>query len=206
MEMGSRDALSDEILADARKKAEREAKRAERDAKQILSRARKQADAATDKVLDAARERAERQARSVLATVEQDIRRDLLEAQEAVLDGIFRQALDRAETRKGYHYPQAMVALAAEAVAAMDADEVLLGFADGCDRIATDEWLADVTRRVGRPVALRVADEPEAIDGGVVARSADGRLVYDNSFAARLARLRPALRREVAAIIYPEAQ
>lgn len=204
MEIGNRKALSDEILNDARKKAARAAKRAERDAKQVLGRAKKQADADAEKVLDAARQRAERQARSILATVEQEARRDRLEAQEAVLDGIFRQALGRAVGRKGYNYPRAMAALAAEGIRAMHADEVVLGFADGCAGIATDEWLADVKRRAGRNVTIRVADQPEPIKGGLVVRSADGRLVYDNSFAVRLARRRPSLRREVAAMIYQE--
>ena len=72
--------------------------------------------------------------------------------------------------------------------------------------LATDDWLAEVRRRAGRDdVALRVAPAPEPIRGGVVVRSSDGRQVYDNSFAARLARLRPLLRRRLAATLYPVA-
>jgi V/A-type H+-transporting ATPase subunit E len=198
----SQNALADEILADARKKAQRAAKRAEREARQILEKAEEQAEADAQEVIETARERADRQARAVLATVDQDIQREQLQAREEQIEAIFQDALDGLRRRKGYDYPKAMAALAAEAIRAMDGDEVVIGFAEGCAGIATDEWLADVKRRAGRDVTLRVAEEPEAIDGGVFVRSADGRLVYDNSFAARLERLRPRLRRHVAEMIY----
>jgi len=206
VETGNRKALSDEIINDAQKKATRAATRAERDAKKLLSQAEKKAEAVAEGVLAAARERAERQARSILATVGQEVRREELDAKEAVLDDLFRQAITRLAKREGYDYPATMAALAAEAIRAMDSAEVVLGFAQGCAAIATDEWLADVKRRVGRGVTIRIAEQPEPIRGGLVARSADGRLVYDNSFAARLARQRPELRRQVAAMLYPTAR
>jgi V/A-type H+/Na+-transporting ATPase subunit E len=206
LEIGNRKALSDEILSDARKKAERAAKRAERDAAGILAAAGKEAEAAAERVVATARRRAERQARSLLATVEQEVRRDLLESQEAELDRLFRAALDRAGQPQGADAAAMLAALAAEGVAALRSREIVLGFAPGGAGVATEAWLAEVRRRAGRDDAtIRVSPTPEPIQGGVVGRSADGRQVYDNSFAARLERLRPALRRQLAARLYPAA-
>ena len=205
MEIGNRKALADEILEDARRKAERNHERAGREARKILDAALADADRLTAGVLDAARRRAERLTKAAGATVGQEVRRDLLAAQENELAKLFDQALERLERRKGYDYPATLAALAAEAIRAMDTGHVVLGFAEGVRLLATDEWLADVRRRASRDVAIDVSEEPEPIRGGVVVRSADGRLLVDNSFAARLARLRPELRRQVAALVYPDA-
>ena len=69
--------------------------------------------------------------------------------------------------------------------------------------LPTDAWLDGVRRRVGRSVTIEVSANHAPITGGVIVRSADGRLLYDNSFAARLARLKPELRRRVAARLFP---
>jgi len=68
--------------------------------------------------------------------------------------------------------------------------------------MATEAWLAEVRRRAGRDVAVRVADGPAPIAGGVIVRSADGRLLYDNSFRERFRRLLPELRKELATRLF----
>jgi vacuolar-type H+-ATPase subunit E/Vma4 len=200
--MASEKALSDEILQDARRKAERVVARAHREAKRLLDEAAQAAAAAEQKALDVARQRAERAARAILATVEQDARRDLLEAQEAELRKVFDEARARLADRASYDRSAVLARLAAEAIAAMAADQVVLEL-DPADReIATEAWLAEVRRRVGREVAVTVSANAAPMDGGGVVRSADGRLLYDNSFEARLRRLLPDLRREIAAAAY----
>ena len=216
--MASERVLSDEILKDAATKADRIRKRGQRDARKLLDDAAREAAAAAESVLEVARRRAARAAQSILATVDQEVRREQLAAQEAELDRLFESARRRLGAlrqaqggmslpnadRKSYDYPAVVAALATQAIVAMGADRVTLGLAEADRAMATDAWLADVCRRVGRDVAITVSQEPAAIDGGVVVRSADGRLLYDNSFAARLRRLRPGLRRELAAKVFTE--
>ena len=187
--------LADEILDDARRKADRASKKAERRAKRILRDAQKKADQATAAALAA----------SILATIEQDVRRDLLDQREAAIATILDAAMQRVASREGTDYPAALTTLAAEAVGAMATDAVVLHLAEADRAIATAEWLDALRQRVGRPVAIEVADEAAPIQGGLIVRSADGRLLYDNSFAARLVRLRPALRRQIAARVYAQA-
>ncbi len=200
--MASEKVLSDEILKDAQTKAGRIRKRAEREAKKVLDEAATEAAAAAEKLLDVARRKADRAAQSVLATVDQEVRRLLLAAQEAGLDGLFEAAHKRLADRHAYDYASAVAGLAAEAIRAMPAASVTLELAEADRAMATDAWLAEVRRRVGRDVAIAVSPNPAPIDGGVVVRSADGRLLYDNSFAGRLRRLRPELRRELAAKVF----
>jgi len=204
--MASEKVLSDEILKDAATKADRIRKRAEREAKKTLAAAATEAEGAREKVLDVARGRADRAAQSILATVEQEAARDLSAAREAELDKMFeaaRQRLTALRQAQG-DYPAVVAALAIQAIQAMAADGVTLELAEADRAMATDAWLADVRRRVGRDVAITVSEQPAAIGGGIVVRSADGHLLYDNSFAARLRRLWPDLRRELAAKVFEE--
>lgn len=205
--MGNEKVLSDEILQDAQRRAERTRKRAEREAKKILKEAEAEAGATAEKALGAAQRRADRIADSILATVGQEAQRARLEAREAELTKLFERAIERLADRSTRDYPAVLATLAAQAIGAMRTDAVVLAFA-GPDRpIVTEAWLEDVRRRAGGNVAVSVSDAPAPIRGGVVARSADGRLLYDNSFAARLERRRPELRQQVAARVYaqPEA-
>ncbi len=210
--MASEKVLSDEILRDAGAKAERIRKRAQREANKLLAEAQRAAAAAAEKILAVARERADRAAGAILATVGQEARRDLLANQEAELDKLFEAARGRLGDRSWYDYPAVAAGLAAQAIAAMGAacgaDHVVLELAAPDRAMATEAWLAEVRRRVaaagGVDVVIEVSSNPAPIDGGVVVRSADGRLLYDNSFAARLRRMRPELRQELAAKVFKE--
>lgn len=204
--MANEKLLSDEILKDAQTKAERIRKRAQRDARKVLDDAAKEAEAAAQKILGVARRKADRAVQSILATVDQEARRDLLAAQEAEMAKVFEAARARLADRTAYDYPAAAAGLAAEAIRAIGAGRVVLELGEADRSIATEAWLADVRRRAGRDVAMEVASEAAPIDGGVRVRSADGRLFYDNSFEGRLRRLRPELRRELAAKAFKEEE
>ncbi len=194
--------LADEILAEADGKAERARQRGEREARQIVARARQQALEAADQVLATARERGERIAASILASVEAEAQRDLLAAREAELDRLFDAARQRLADKGSYNYPAVLATLAAQAIEAMAADEVIIELCEQDRALATDAWLDEVRRRVGRPVTIDVSASHAPIDGGLIVRSADGRLLYDNSFRARLERLKPELRRQLAARLF----
>lgn len=204
--MANENVLTDEILRDAQTKSERIRKRAERDAKKALEGAATEARAAGAKILDAARRKADRAVASILATVDQEVRRDLLAAQEAEMAKVFEAARARLADHTAHDYPAVAAGLAAEAIRAIGADRVVLELSEADRALATEAWLADVRRRAERDVAIEVAPKSVAIGSGVRVRSADGRLFYDNSFEARLRRLRPELRRELAAKAFREEE
>ena len=194
--------LSDEILADAHGKAERARQRGEREAKGIAGKATKEAAEAAAKTIEVAQERADRMTTAILATVEAEAKRDLLAAREAELDKLFDAARQRLADKGSYGYPAVLATLAAQAIEAMAADEVIIELCEQDRALATAAWLDEVRRRVGRPVTIDVSANHAPIAGGLIVRSADGRLLYDNSFAARLERLKPELRRELAGRLF----
>jgi len=165
------------IIREAERRAERRLKRARREAEKTISEARAEAEAQARKTLEAAKARADQIAQAILATVPQEAQRERLQAIEAQLSDIFDEALRRVREKNSYDYP-------------------------AVDRPSLDEaWLGRLGERLGRQVKISI-ETAQGVDGGLVVRSADGRRLYDNTFGARLRRLRPEIRQTLARQLY----
>lgn len=199
-EPNPQDVLREEILADARRQAERTVRRAERDAEDALQKARKEADADTAARLEAARHEADRHRNLVLATVPVEEARMRARQTEETLDAVRNEAREQLLRRDADDYRACLIRLAAESVDRMAGDRFVLELG-AADLKALGSGLADDVRRALRRdgVEITVAPEPTGIEAGVFVRDADGRQVVDNSLAARLERLWPALRLAIGA-------
>ena len=197
--------LTYEILADAKRQAERILARAKREAEDITDKAQTQADADRRQRLAAAHDEADRQRQLTLATVPIEVARMRAEKVEAALQSICDEARRRLLAREGFDYRQTVVALATEAVGCLQGDAVVLELA-AADTEAFGADLAEAVRRRAGRDGLRVGIAPEGADipGGVVVRDAEGRQVWDNSLEGRLKRFWPALRRRIATHVAPE--
>jgi vacuolar-type H+-ATPase subunit E/Vma4 len=63
-----------------------------------------------------------------------------------------------------------------------------------------------VRKKSGREIHVAVADEPTSQAGGVIVETTDGRERVDNTFAARLARMKEEVRFDVAKLLFPEEE
>ena len=199
------DVLRKEILADARRQAERTVRRAEHDAEDVLAQTRKEADADRASRLDAARREADRRRNLILATVPVEEARMRARQTEETLDAVRDEARERLLRRDADGYRACLVHLAAEGIARMAGDRFVLELG-AADLKALGNSLADDVRRAsGRAgVEITVAPEPAGIEAGVFVRDADGRQVVDNNLAARLERLWPLLRPVIGARLVPD--
>ncbi|HUU32148.1 MAG TPA: V-type ATP synthase subunit E family protein [Phycisphaerae bacterium] len=211
-EPNPQDVLREEILADARRQVERTVRRAEHAAEDALQKAQKEADADRASRLDAARREAERRRNLVLAAVPVEEARmraqRIEEALEAIRDEARRRLAERGPSGAGgEEYRRTLVRLAAEAASNMAGERFVLELG-AADLKAVGNGLADDVRKaVGRPgLQMAVAPEPAAIEAGVLVRDDDGRQVVDNSLAARLERLGPALRLTIGARLVPDGK
>ena len=197
--------LTDEILADARRQAERSVTRAKRDAKEVLDKAQAQAEAERAERLAAARDEADRRRRLALATVPVEVARMRARKAEAALQTICDEARRRLLAREGFDYREAVVALAADAAGRLEGDAVVLELAAADAEVLGPDLADAVRRRVGRDgLAVSIAAEAADIAGGVIVRDAEGRQVWDNSLDGRLKRFWPMLRREIAPYVAPD--
>jgi vacuolar-type H+-ATPase subunit E/Vma4 len=190
--------LQDEILADARRNADATVRSARQEADAILAKAKAEAESDRQSRLKAAEAEARRRHVLTLATIPIQVARRRAECVEAALRGIHDEARRRLDARDGFNYREAVTRMAAQALAAMEGNRFVLQVSDADRQALGDGWLDDV-RRAGRPgLELQVQAGAE-VRGGVIVRDAEGRQVWNDALAARLDRLWPGLRCEIAA-------
>lgn len=193
--------LRQEILADARRQAERMLRRARQEAEAFAAQAEQEAAGHRGQALEQARQTAARQTALSLARI--PVARARLRA--AHIERLL--ALVRADAAAQLTPPshtlsrEALLALIAGPAGAMAGEtfEVRLSRAD---RLTLGEsYLDDLRRRTGKPsLVLRLAEEPlPDTETGPVLSDSEGCQLWDNRLSARLARLWPGLRRQVAA-------
>jgi vacuolar-type H+-ATPase subunit E/Vma4 len=195
----SSEALREEVLAVARRERDEILQRARHEAEAILARARADADKLRSERLARARDEAGRRREMLLATVPTEAAQLRAARIETLLQSVCDEVRRRLRNREGFAYPETVIALAAEAIGQMagDAFVVKLSPADGA--AFGHELVAAVTQRVGCPAqAITLAEAAEITDGGVIVEDAAGRQVFDNRLPARLDRLWPELRRQIA--------
>ena len=196
-------ALTDEILSDARKRADRTLKRAERQAARIIAEAERQAEAERGRILDAARRTAGREARVAAARMDQDAAALQRDMRQEVIEGVREEARrELARLAGADDYEGLLLALALPALEAMSGHEfdLVLRAADRRrlgSRLAR-RIAAAARSQMDRKVRVNLADETLETCGGLVLRGAGGHEVADQTFEARLQRLWDQLRGAVA--------
>ena len=204
------DVLSDEILSDARRRADRTVKRAEREGKKVIDAAVNRAEAARDHMLEMTDRRVARDEHVFTAALAQEERMRQLATQGALLAEVFEKAAGQLSARDGFDAAGLAQPFAVEAIRLMSGDAFVLRLA-ASDLAAMKATLADkvaaaVKAELGRDVRVTVASEPADIAGGVIVDSRDGAQQVDNSFAGRLERQKRELRFEVAERILEDAE
>ena len=198
-EIKSHAVLRDEILADAERQAQRLIRKAEREAKAILDKATAESKEQRASKLAAAQENADRKRALISATVPVEVGRMRARRVEEELLALCEQVRTEIKERRLEDYDAILATLAAEALASMEGDTFVLQLNEK-DRQALGGTLGAVAaQQAGRPdVSVTVSAEPARIDAGVIVRDAEGRQVWDNSLEARLERMWPRLRSQIA--------
>lgn len=223
--------LIEEILADARRKAERTVSRAEREGEKLVEGAAKDAETLREHVLHETQERIGRERRVSLSSLRLEERMRRLKTQGELIEEVFAQALGRlkgeqrdrraGETGKippltsspAPKDPATVVRrLAVEAVLAMspDASGFVLHLTErdleSMKNTLPDEVAAAVRQESGREVHVTTAPTARPIEGGVIVETEDGRERVDNSFVTRLSRMKEELRFDIAELLFPEKE
>jgi V/A-type H+-transporting ATPase subunit E len=199
-------ALTAQIVADARKQAASIKERAEADARKIVADAQQRAEKAVQGALKGAAARAARREEIAAAHIQQEIRKLRLQHRQELLDYARAEVQRRlARLAAGPEHRESLKNLALLAIESMDGDRFMLVLRAE-DRRAVGERLAAelgvaAKQELGRAVEVALADEALEASGGLVVRSADGHQVADQTFDGRLNRLWEQIRAEVVAML-----
>ncbi len=200
--MSEEEALEEEIMADARRRAERIRRRAEREADDIRQQAREQAEQQRERIQRQARQRAEEQQQRLRARIQQDLAALRRNARHQILEDLRERAREKlAQLPRQDGYEEVLTRLALSALERMDGDAFELAPREqdrsGIGAKLTERIAAVARDELDREVEIRISDEPLSATGGLALRGADGRQVADQTFEARLDRLWGQMRGEL---------
>lgn len=200
--------LYDEVLADARTKADREKRRGQKDAEAAARKIDDEAQAAKDQILGAAKAEGDRLRRQVLATVEVEAQRQRLARLEEILRSVYDQAEQRLGQLSDQELADAQSRLALEAIEQLPQDSLELALPAVSHESRAAELIqrlvAEMDQKFDRNVVIRAAERPAEINDGVVVRSEDGSVEIVQSLRERLRRMWPDLRLDVARRLLPK--
>jgi V/A-type H+-transporting ATPase subunit E len=183
---------SEQILADAKVKANAVRKSAEEQAK-----------SEREVILAQARQEAERIRSEAVAGAEVQARTLQLERREKMLDSVFEAARQRLlALQQRTDYEQIVRQLVREAVVHLGASAVHIRADEKTQKLLSDDLLAELSEELNAQLQLGAMLERGI---GVIAETADGHRQYDNTLQARLSRQKDALRAPVYRVLMGES-
>jgi len=192
------DALIERVLAKAREEAETMTERAEKASAREIRQAEEQAEKRLAAAEAAVRAAAAQRKHSVLAEVQQEERRTLMNMREDAVEKVFAAALQELTAVADDQSRRELLAkLVGEAIEALGADAVRIRLnAAELALVRSGEF----PKQIGG-VSVTIDDETIDSSGGPVVSDMTGRVVFENTFEARLGRTRGELRGQVARIL-----
>jgi V/A-type H+/Na+-transporting ATPase subunit E len=154
---------------------------------------RKETAEEVSKVLETGTKQAESVKRQIIGAAELDVRNAQLRALEKGVNEAFELATK--EISDSETYPDAIGRLIEEGLEIIDRNaKVQCSSKD-------KKVVAAAIRKLGGNTKVSLDDEPIDTVGGVVLTTTDGTVRFDNTIEARLERMKPTLRKEVAAVL-----
>jgi V/A-type H+/Na+-transporting ATPase subunit E len=161
---------------------------------------RKETEEAVAKILETGVKQAESVKRQIMGAAELEARNAQLRSLERAVNEVFDLAAKQISTSSGSSYDKAIAGLIEEGLAA-------IGQKAKVQCASKDKKAVSAAiKKLGSNARVSLDDEPIETIGGVVLATPDGSVRFDNTFEARLERLKPTLRKEVAAILIGSAQ
>ena len=183
-----------EILSESKQKADA-----------VLSDARKKAEVEAGAIISRGEQEARRESQRILAEARIKARREKVKAQEEVVNQAFqraRESMQKMAEGKGEDYKKVLESLIKESVLSSSAESLEVLFDPRDKGLVPDDSLKKIAQEagpdLGMTISLSVSDEELSCLGGVVVRSADGKVRIDNTFESRIDRFRDNIRTLVA--------
>lgn len=162
----------------------------------IIGAAKKEAKEEVSKILEASVKQAEALKRQITGAAELEARNARLKVLEKAVNEAVAEAVSKVSKLDEKRYEEALARLITEGVQVIGPGAVV-SFSSK-DRKAVSALLRQPSREHDK---LTASEDDLKTAGGVALATSDGSIRFDNTFEARLERLRPTLRKEVADLL-----
>ncbi len=156
---------------------------------------RKETREAVGKILEASEKQAEAARRQIIGAAELDARNAQLRSLEKAVNAAFDMAANQISEVSGASQEKALASLISEGL------DVIGPRAKVSCASKDRKAVSSAIRKLGDKAKLSLDDGEIDTMGGVILTTPDGTVRFDNTFEARLERMRPTLRKSVAAIL-----
>lgn len=171
----------------------------------VLIGAREKAAVEASAIISRGEQEARRESQRILAEARIKARREKVKAQEDVVKLAFisaRESMQKMAEGKGDDYKKVLEALIKESVLSSSAESLEVLFDPRDKGLVPEDGLNKIAQEagpdLGMTISLSVSAEELSCLGGVVVKSADGKVRIDNTFEARIDRFRDNIRTLVA--------
>ncbi|RLI11262.1 hypothetical protein DRO35_05335 [Candidatus Bathyarchaeota archaeon] len=193
--------ITKEVLEDAERDAKNIISRAEATAERILKHAKEEAERRYDEIIRKGKERIKDKKRQAISLFELEAKNNLLKAKEEIIEEVYDEAIKRLRPYTlTEEYTNCILRLIREASRQINSDVLIIRLNKRDHQILTKKRLDELSRKLG--VKIIKSDEKINCTGGVVVTSLDGKIIVDNTFENRLRILKDPLRTKIANILF----
>lgn len=183
---------AEKIIEQIKKDSEKEIKQiigeAEKQAKNIIQTAKNEAKVEAEKMLETGKQRSENLGRVLISKANNDAKREFMNAKEKIIDECFTKAHHELSILKGERYERLVRKLIKEGQEKLGNDCTVLVARDVDKKIATD-------------FGIKIMGTIDSC-GGVILRSADGKVTLDQTFDSILQREKDKIRIIVGKLLF----
>jgi vacuolar-type H+-ATPase subunit E/Vma4 len=181
-----------EIIKEAENKAAEKIKYSEKKIESILNEARVKA-----------QEQAEAVRRKIISSVELEVKRRSMHAQDSVIQEIMDKVEKKLNTMTtDRNYRSVLIDWITEAAVGLDVESAQINASEKERQMIDEQLLSEVRGKIqmqtGRQVALKLSDEQPLKSQGVVLTAGDGHTAFNNQVKTRMLRNK----REILTLIY----
>ncbi|HEY6283796.1 MAG TPA: V-type ATP synthase subunit E family protein [Nitrososphaerales archaeon] len=167
-----------------------------RDALSRIESALKEATEAVSKILETSVKQAESTRRQIIGAAELAARNAQLKSLEKAVNEVFDLATKEISSASGSSYERSIAGLVKEGIGIIGQKANVQ-----CSSKDKKAVASAIKKLEGGQTKLTFDDTPVETMGGVVLTTSDGSIRFDNTFEARLERMKPTLRKDVAGIL-----
>ncbi len=195
----SQDAEIKKIISKIKEDAEREAEKIKEEARkkgeEILKKAEAEAKSKSDEILNQGKKEAELEKQRILANAKLQAKKIKLDVKEKIIEKSFSLAEEKLkEVVSSEEYEKILKDLIREAISTIGREDL--------EVLCRKEDEKVVKKIIKDLSGVELAKDNISTIGGVIVRSKDRQVQVDNTFEARLTRMRDNLRIEVAKILF----
>ena len=180
--------IIEQIKHDSDKEKKQIKKEIQKQVKEIINNAKKEAESEAEKILLDGERQSENVEKILISKASQDVKREIMNAREKIIEECFTKALHSLSTLKEEDYKRIVTKL----------------IQDGKTKLG-DKFTIIVSRSIDREIAKNLGLEVTGtveVSGGVILKSSDDKITLDNTFEGVIKRKKDEIRRKVGNLLF----